>query len=59
MAEPTVLMSMLQFKKIFMASDLEVRNTTVRSLNAGNNQQFLSILRFLGQQYQQLQNIFT
>ena len=59
MAEPTVLMSMLQFKKIFMASDLEVRNTTVRSLNAGNNQQFLSILRFLGQQRQQLQNIFT
>ena len=50
---------MLQFKKIFMASDLEVRNTTVRSLNAGNNQQFLSILRFLGQQRQQLQNIFT
>ena len=59
MVEPTVLMSMLQFKKIFMASDLEVRNTTVRSLNAGNNQQFLSILRFLGQQRQQLQNILT
>ena len=34
----TVLMYMLQFKKIFMESDLEVRHTTFSNLNADNKQ---------------------